>query len=77
MSCMNPNHRDDCWGKRESCAAPDTRCCSKAGDCLCAERAASREREKERKQALSEPKPDIRAAALAKLTIEERRALGL
>jgi hypothetical protein len=38
-ACFNPSHRDDCSGRRESCGErPSTRCCSKDGDCYCAER---------------------------------------
>ncbi len=33
--CYNPNHRDDCEGRKSSCASQTNRCCSKDGDCWC------------------------------------------
>lgn len=33
--CCNPNHRDDCSGRKESCAPQSTACCGKGGDCNC------------------------------------------
>lgn len=33
--CSNPGHRDDCSGRKESCAPASTRCCGKDGDCNC------------------------------------------
>lgn len=34
-ACYNPAHRDDCGGRKSSCARQSTRCCSKDGDCYC------------------------------------------
>lgn len=33
--CCNPNHRDDCSGRKDSCAPKSTACCGKGGDCNC------------------------------------------
>jgi hypothetical protein len=33
--CSNPGHRDDCSGRKDSCAPASTRCCGKNGDCNC------------------------------------------
>lgn len=34
-TCSNPSHRDDCSGRKASCAPASTRCCGKGGDCNC------------------------------------------